>query len=212
MTLNKDFEKELPSVIQKYPSLTIKSNGGCKYLKGILDIKSDDGVSYGSFAIEIHSSPLFPQRYPILYEVGGDIPCSIDYHKYHDNSLCLDVEVNEIVRCRHGITVCEFIKEIAIPHLANQQHKKIYGKYVDEYRHGIQGIADFYTELFGTTDKNIWAKGVHSVLIGPKPHRNSICYCGSGKKYKYCHYMAEQKLSLIGKQKLLEDLKTLGII
>ena len=154
----------------------------------------------------------FPQRYPILYEVGGDIPCSIDYHKYHDNSLCLDVEVNEIVRCRHGITVCEFIKEIAIPHLANQQHKKIYGKYVDEYRHGIQGIADFYTELFGTTDKNIWAKGVHSVLIGPKPHRNSICYCGSGKKYKYCHYMAEQKLSLIGKQKLLEDLKTLGII
>lgn len=212
MTLNKDFEKELPSVIQKYPSLTIKSNGGCKYLKGILDIKSDDGVSYGSFAIEIHSSPLFPQRYPILYEVGGDIPCSIDYHKYHDNSLCLDVEVNEIVRCRHGITVCEFIKEIAIPHLANQQHKKIYGKYVDEYRHGIQGIADFYTELFGTTDKNIWAKGVHSVLIAPKPHRNSICYCGSGKKYKYCHYMAEQKLSLIGKQKLLEDLKTLGII
>ena len=212
MTLNKDFEKELPSVIQKYTSLTIKSNGGCKYLKGILDIKSDDGVSYGSFAIEIHSSPLFPQRYPILYEVGGDIPCSIDYHKYHDNSLCLDVEVNEIVRCRHGITVCEFIKEIAIPHLANQQHKKIYGKYVDEYRHGIQGIADFYTELFGTTDKNIWAKGVHSVLIGPKPHRNSICYCGSGKKYKYCHYMAEQKLSLIGKQKLLEDLKTLGII
>ena len=83
---------------------------------------------------------------------------------------------------------------------------------MDEYRHGVQGIADFYAELFGTTDKDIWVKGMHSVLVGPKPGRNSLCYCGSDKKYKHCHYASEQKLTLIGRQKLFEDLKTLGII
>lgn len=212
MSPNHIFENELPIVCKTYPSLCVKGTDGHKYLKGILDINDGDGNYYGSFSIEIRCSERYPYRFPILYEVGGDIPCDVDWHKYQDCSLCLDVEQSEILRCRNGISLLDFIDGIAIPHLANQLHKKIHGEYVDEYKHGVNGVREFYTKLLGTTDTSIWVKSAHSIFVGPPKGRNEACYYGSGIKYKHCHLDADKKLSLIGFQKVYEDFKSMGVL
>jgi hypothetical protein len=85
----KRFESDLFEVRKEFPNLQIKEKNGQKYLKGILDIKTNHGLITKSYLIEIHYSPGYPHRFPRLFEVGGEIPNEPDYHKYTNGSCCL---------------------------------------------------------------------------------------------------------------------------
>ena len=134
MVANNDiFNKQIETIKQEYPNFQKKQESGYSYLKGILDIPDDNGNLAGSFSVEIHPSKNFPFAFPILYEVGGEIPCEADWHKYSDNSCCLTVPAKEKLICRNGITLVWFVQNIAIPYFANQLYKKQTGKYLQEY-------------------------------------------------------------------------------
>ena len=96
----KAFCDQLDGVIVKYPNLSIKEMDERKILKGILDIPNDDLNIIGSYFIEIHFTNLFPFRFPKLFEIGGDIPSHIDWHKFSDNSCCITVQPDEIIKCK----------------------------------------------------------------------------------------------------------------
>lgn len=202
------FESQLTDIQKEFPNLQIKIKNGKKYLKGILDIKNSEQKDVRSFLVEVHHYKGFPYRFPILFEIGGDIPCDPDWHKYNDNSCCITVEPDEILQCHNGITISQFIKNNVIPYLANQCHKKITGKYKNEYPHGKEGLISFYTELMQTSDKNKWiqyikyAFGIENLKIG----RNNSCICGSGKKMKKCHSLVFDKLKLIGRKNIIKHL------
>jgi uncharacterized protein YchJ len=57
-----------------------------------------------------------------------------------------------------------------------------------DYRHGINGYIEYYSDLFKTDNKTLWkeyfdyAFDLKKIKIG----RNDPCFCGSGKKYKNC--------------------------
>lgn len=205
--MNEYFLKELPIVLDKYQNLQLKKDGQNMYLKGVLDILNENGDVAGSFLVEIHSSERFPYRFPKLYEVGGDIPLHADWHKYDDSSCCLTVEPDEIIICKYGISVMKFIENIAVPYFANQLYRKIEGKYLNEYPHGIKGYRVFYSALFKDDKITFWMDCLERAFNNTKTRRNDKCYCNSGEKYKKCHLPVEDKLKILGKNKVLRDIE-----
>jgi hypothetical protein len=207
--MNQIFEQELKIVSDKFPNLVRKQNSWSSYLKGILDIKDENGNVAGSFLIEIHQSESFPYRFPKLYEVGGDIPMHADWHKYNDNSCCLTVEPDEIIICRNGISIIDFIENIAVPYFANQIYRKREGRFLNEYPHGFEGFRVFYANLFKSDDTSLWLNCIDRAFSSRKGNRNDKCYCNSGIKYKNCHLPIENKLKILGKNKILIDLENI---
>ncbi len=206
------FERDIRKAAKSFPGLSVKGNIGNQFLKGILDITNADKHVIYSYSIEVRYSEGYPYRFPKLYEVGGDIPIGCDWHKYSDNSLCLDVEADEIIKCHRGLPVIDFLKEVAIPHLANQRYRSITGQYVDEYRHGGQGIREYYGNLFKTADEKLWIMWTEQAFSRKSVRRNDLCHCGSGLKYKHCHEAIDAKLQLIGTDRVWNDFKTIGIL
>ncbi len=209
---NIDFENELPLVIQEYTHLKIVNKEEGAYLKGLLSIPDDNGCDTGTFAVEIHSTANFPYRFPKLIEVGGDIPCDADWHKYSDNSCCFTVPANEILLCKNRMSIRRFIKEIAIPYFANQLYRKREGHYLNEYSHAEKGVLEFYIDLFQTENIEVWRKACNCMDGKIKFQRNELCYCGSKKKYKHCHLPIENKLRSIGKAQIINDFKHIALL
>lgn len=204
------FCHQLDSVVKKFPHLKITELDGVQLLKGILDIINEDKEVVGSFYIEIKYSEDFPYRFPFLYEVGGDVPKSADWHKYTDDRCCITVEPDEILKCKDGISVIAFIESYAIPYFANQIYRKLNGKYKNgEYSHGEIGLLEFYCVLFQTSDKSKWREYVNFVSSGKtiKARRNERCFCGSSLKYKNCHNKVFYNINRIGIKQIIKDLK-----
>lgn len=213
MDLNNEFfNKQIDSFIKEYPNFQKRTDLDHSYLKGILDIPDDDGNIAGCFSIEIHPSGNFPYSFPKLYEVGGEIPCEADWHKYSDSTCCLTVPANEKLICKDGITLVGFIKNIVIPYFAHQLHKKHTGEYMQEYSHGNKGIREFYEDLFRSDNLNVWMHCLKNVFGDWKFERNEKCYCNSGKKYKKCHLQIEEKVRIIGKEQIITDFKIMKLI
>ena len=203
------FCDQLNSVIKKFPNFKIIELDGLKALKGILDIKNNENEVVGSFSVEIRYIMEFPYRFPILYEVGGDIPNIADRHKYADNSCCITVLPDEIMKCKNGISVHTFIVEYAIPYFANQVYYLQNGEYLNgEYSHGKDGYIEFYTKFFKTADVSKWRENVERVNSGRiiKMDRNKPCFCGSSKKYKNCHDKIYYDISRLGTSVILKQI------
>lgn len=206
------FCNQLDLVIKKYPNLKITELDGLKYLKGILEIKNDKRETVGNFSIEIKYRNDFPYRFPYLYEVGRDIPNLADWHKYQDDRCCITVYPDEILKCKDGITLLSFIDNYAIPYFANQLYRLQYDKYLNgEYSHGNDGLIEFYSTLFKTTDRLKWKEYVNIVSLGKtlKMDRNKPCFCGSGLKFKICHDKVFYYIKRLGVNLIINDLNRL---
>lgn len=204
------FKSQLISACKLFPNLKIKlDHNNLEYLQGILDIPNEnEDISY-QYLIEIHYQKGFPYRFPKLFETGGEIPPLADYHKYNDNSCCITVDADEILKCRNGIRITDFIKNEVVPYFANQLHRKITGKYKDEYYHGSRGVREFYENLLHTKNLSLILDYIHYSFGNKKLNirRNDLCMCGSGLKFKKCHLPIFKKIEKIGKDKVIKDLK-----
>lgn len=146
------FEFHLQDAISSFPNLKIVlDNQDIPYLKGILDVPNDLGEIVGSFLVEIHCSALFPFKFPIMFETGGDIPQDADWHKYANGSCCITVWPDELEKCKYGITLTDYINQYAIPYFANQIYRKHTGHYKNgEYAHNKPGVFQYYKSLIET--------------------------------------------------------------
>lgn len=208
----KIFESQLSATCNVYPNLRIKEKEGRKYLHGTLDIFTADGIAVKSFLVEIHCSNNFPYSFPTLYEVGDTIPNNIDWHKYSNGSCCITVKPDEILKCRNGITVIEFIKLYAIPYLANQYHKIEFGNYLNEYSHGSKGLVEYYTELIGTGNKAIWLRCFRLAFGNDNENKLMFapCFCNSGLRYANCHKSTVSNIRKIGKDIIIASMRIIS--
>jgi hypothetical protein len=190
------FVSQLNDVCQEFPHLRIKTLDGKQYLKGTIEISDAEQTATKSYLIEIHFAEGFPYCFPKLYEVGGDIPCKADFHKYPDNSCCITVSFNEFLECANGMSVLQFIKKQAIPYLANQWYRQLTGKYKNEYSHGDKGKIECLCD---------YAFGEKKIHMG----RNDKCFCGSNKKYKKCCLTLISKIQQVGKEKMIQYLNSI---
>ncbi|TNE81395.1 MAG: hypothetical protein EP332_04550 [Bacteroidetes bacterium] len=214
-TNSASFAEQLQDVVTEYSNLRILYDGnGAPYLKGVLDVHDDERNVVGHFLIEVHCSEGFPYRFPALLEVGGEIPNKDDWHKYENNRCCITVLPDEIIKCKHGISVSTFVEKHAIPYLANHIYKKLEGKYKNgEYAHGLPAWSQFYGELMKTENKEKWMDYA-DMAFGKKKEscgRNDTCVCGSGLKFKNCHLKVLDSLRDIGEKEVYGFLNQLYV-
>lgn len=192
------FQSQIPEVIEKFPTLRITEDEDI-YLTGTIDIIDNTGKKWDTFAIEIRPSDGFPYRFPLLFETGNKIPRIPDWHVNGDGSCCVDVEPSEILFCRNGITVLQYLKAKAIPFLSNQAYRRIEGFYASgEYPHGNAGIYKFYSNMLHIQNVQDVLKLLNYIIRNDRPNRTSLCFCGSRKKFRHCHRESFDKIKLIG--------------
>lgn len=188
-----------------YPNLSIKGVVSNLYLQGTIDLQTEGGDDIATYFIRITYSENFPYSFPKLYEIGGDIPRDVNWHKYSDDSCCVTAPLVERLACVNGITILQFIRDYVVPYLSNQYHRKKFGCYKDEYAHGLKGVRQSYVDIMRTDNIELWAEYIDYAIYRTSPTigRNSLCSCGSGRKYKYCHQLVLADLKKLNESELL---------
>lgn len=136
------------------------------------------------FEIEFHLRIFDGNGWPKVYEVGGrhrqiaqkwNVKHA-DLHFYSDDdSCCLGLKFQD----SKSLSIRDFLENLVIPFFYRLSYTEAFGIAASrsdlwgEYSHGDKGIWEHRTEI------SKFAKLPRS--------RNSLCPCGSGKKYKKCH-------------------------
>jgi hypothetical protein len=208
------FEQQANEIYLHFPKLSpSKNSGGNVIVRGEIDIVDSDGKFWESYQVEIHPVDEFPNRYPHVYETGGKIPRIGDWHIYDDTQrCCIDVEPEEIIKCREGLSLVEFIQNAMLPYFFNQTFRRNEGYYPNgEYAHNINGIFQYYDQLLQTLgDPRKTVQQMIFIVKLKKPGRTSDCFCGSGEKFRRCHRHAYELIEKLGKSVIMSHANSIA--
>lgn len=160
---------------------------GWPQLRGNYEQKSEHGHVYGIFRLRIVYPPPFPDR-NVQPRVWLENPPSgwvntLDGHVYSDWRLCLGVALDsdiDFTRADSAIRLFETIDTFLRLERIYQRERRCNGEAAEwpgpQRSHGLLGYYE-------------------SIRVKGEPGRNDPCLCGSGKKYKLCHWrlMQQQK-------------------
>lgn len=204
------FKKEALILVSLYPDLLLHSDGDTPVLSGSIYLLGEEGEICDTYQIKIVPTIDYPNRLALLFETGGKIPVNIDWHVFEtDGHCCIITLPEELLLCKNGITLANFIELQVKPYLFNQTFRRLHGYFLKERSHGITGWIEYFSELFQTSDIlkiNSWLR---FVLKEQEPNRVQLCFCRSGKKYRYCHREAYRKVSLFSQNELKEIIELL---
>lgn len=196
---NEIFENDIISVPVTFNKLNVVELDGEKILTGELDIVDANGKLWDTYHIEIKGSDSYPYSFPKLFETADVFPKIVDWHVYEfdDKSCCVDVTPNEIIVCKDGLNVSEYIQRFAIPYLANQTFRIREGYYLfGEYSHGIFGRIEFYQSKLKARSPMELMQMFDLIIKGYNPDRTAYCPFCRKMKFRKCHKNAFKELSI----------------
>lgn len=205
--MSKSYDKfaiEALKVLSDFPDLQLCiREDSLPYLSGNLILLDENDVMYDEYSIKVECTKDYPNSFPLVYETNERLPHNIDWHIYGDGHFCICTPIEEYIQCAKEITLASFIQQLVLPYLHNQSFREKEGYFLHERSHGSMGILE---SLYDILDVNNLHK-VYSLLTyiykNSTPSRTSKCFCGSDKKYRYCHKVAYQALKSIGQDRLL---------
>lgn len=199
------FIKEAELIQHEYTGLKLEVDdiNGVPYISGIIRLISKSDLFIDSYTIKIVPTKEYPLRFPWVYEIGGRIPNNIDWHVYPDDGhWCFSSIPEEILTCKAGINLGNFIENQVQPYLFNQKYRETYGFFLKERPHGNKGNVQFFMETFNTKDLTAIIKGLLFIKQRNEPNRVSQCFCGAQRKYRKCHKETFRRLSAFNDQEL----------
>lgn len=207
---NVQFEEDILLVPEVFDKLSIVEENEERFLKGSLDIIDGTGKVWETFQVEIKGSENYPYAFPRLYETNNAFPKNADWHVYeNDFSCCVDVTPNEIIICKEGLNVVDYIKQYAIPYFANQTYRIREGYYLyGEYSHGILGRLEFYQSKLKAKSPTELIKMFDLIIKDYNPDRTAYCPFCHKEKFRRCHRDTFRDLQLM-KGLLINDGLTL---
>jgi hypothetical protein len=204
--MNDTFNSQAIHIQEFFPKLSLVDPDR-SIISGEIDLVDSFGEYLDTYSIEIRSSPLFPSRFPYLYETGERIPKNFDWHVFEGTGICcIKVPAEEILECQKDLTLIGFIENQVLPYLFNQTFRRIHGYFLNERRHGIPGFIDFYSDVLKTLDVDHLIYLLNFAIHAQEPNRVSVCFCGSHLKYRHCHKTAFRLLKSIDAEQLVNDL------
>ena len=190
------FEEQSTAVTEKYKELSYKKENGIPCVFGSLVLTNDEGGVEDIYQIEIKAVADFPNRFPEVFETGGRIPRNVDWHIFEQTgNCCIASPPEEIIICNNGITLLSFIDNQVKNYFYSQIFRNQNGYFLKERSHGNKGWIEFFEETFMTDNIFNIEFGLNQIIEGKKIDRVSICFCGSGKKYRKCHKKSYDILS-----------------
>jgi len=189
------FEKEAKQAIQIYQEMMFSIEDNCPVLFGTLNLTDINGVYQDSYKIKIKPKDNYPLTFPYVFEVEGRIPKNFDWHIFEaEGNFCIASQPEEILICKKGLTLIDFIENQIKPYLFNQTFRREHGYFLNERSHGDKGWIEFFEDELKTDSINNIIFVLESVLKREIPDRRSYCFCESGKKFRNCHKEAYNKL------------------
>lgn len=195
-------QQEKESLSQKYPDFEVDilptgtdiGRGDvlvrdCVVAKGCFRFAFPKRTDFIDYSVAVVTSDNYPSTIPALVCVDEKIPISLDRHVLSDAKACLGVpsEINKVWRTNPCLTffLDKFVAEFIYWQIYYDNHEV--KPPCGDRRHGIDGIADYYRELFDFgADGSI--RSLVEYLTRPQdPKGHEICPCGSGKKIRNCH-------------------------
>ena len=196
---NVQFENDISVVPNLFNKLKIVEEVGEKFLRGEIDIVGSTGKLWDTYSIEIKGSDSYPLSFPKLFETADAFPKNADWHVYeNDFSCCVDVLPNEILLCKKGLNVVEYIKRFIIPYFANQSFRMREGYYLyGEYSHGIFGRIEYYQSKLKAKSPQQLIQMFDLIIKGYSPARTAYCPFCCKMKFRKCHKDVFKKLGTI---------------
>lgn len=182
------FEKEALIVLEKYKELSFEIENGIPCVFGDIILHHEFGVLEDKFQIKIIAVSNYPFRFPQVFETGGRIPRNVDWHIFEETgNCCIASPPEEIIICNSGLNLLSFIDNEVKNYFYSQLFRSQNGYFLKERSHGNKGWIEFFEETFMTDNIFNIEFGLNQIIDGKKIDRVSICFCGSGKKYRKCH-------------------------
>lgn len=203
---NIQFEIDILEVPRIFDSLKVIEGENENFLSGTLKIVDDDNKLWDSYDIEIHSSDKYPNAFPKLFETSNSFPKNADWHVYEsDMSCCVDIPPNEILICKNGFKVADYISQFAIPYFANQTFRKREGYYhFGEYSHGYLGKLEFYQSKLKAKSLKELLEMFALIVKDYSPDRRALCPFCHKSKFRKCHKNVFKELGSIKSSLILD--------
>lgn len=171
------------------PRMGLEADGERVVLRGRFDVR-EGGAVLEKFALEVEISPVSARHPPAVWEIGERIPRVKDPHHVNvdgDNSLCVVLTDKYWYDHPEGLSLAEFFEGPLTYHLAGQAGV-LQGRTwpAGEWKHGLDGVLQFYAEVLGT-DKPWILRRLLASEHTRRSKRQMVCPCGSGKKRRHCH-------------------------
>lgn len=183
-----NLDRDIIEILEVFPKLKLLEKDKRKSLYGEIDIFDFVGNYVTSYEIKVILPINYPYGFPLLFETGNKFE-HVEYRHVNDDGSCCVCSLKEADLVKQkGIPIKAFFLKYVIPYLANQVYFETAGEWANgDYDHGIEGILQFYKELF-TIDNLEKVISLLSFLGFTKLNRNDKCYCGKNAKLKYCHF------------------------
>jgi hypothetical protein len=170
-----------------YPNLHFYIHGERVLVRGTFPI-IHEGEELDRYALEIILPADYPDRLPLVLEVGGRVPRDADHHVNGETGeACLFVPDERWRICPPGMSLLEFLNGPVKNFFVGQSLFRLTGEWPFGQRpHGAAGIREYYSELLGTDDSTVILAYLEclsrTVLKGHVP-----CPCGARRRLRNCH-------------------------
>lgn len=195
---------------------TLEANSGLRYdgkvndfyrFSGNFFLKDAEGGLIESFGINLLLPKTYPNAFPIVFSNDDKIQKSDDFHINKEGAICVEhpYVANKLIS--GGLRLYDFI-DYYLPKYFSWVLLKQSGltSGLEEWGHFDTGTIQVYETLLNITDRKAIKKFLENYLSVAKIGRNDMCYCGSDKKLKHCHYEAALFLKSTPKNTIAKDI------
>jgi hypothetical protein len=181
-----DFRREKDEVERAYPELHFSTEGEQIQISGTLPINDADGT-VDRFSVSITLLADYPDSLPVVRELGGRIPHDIDRHTLASGEACVLLPEDRWRSWPKGSSLLSFISGPLQNYFIGQALVERGEPWpFGEWRHGLDGMRDYYREVFGTDDL-AKARRYLECLASKKAKGHWDCPCKSGRRLRDCH-------------------------
>ena len=182
---------KLGKLLTKYSGLRLTStaDGSVKIAGALAFVAEAPGKTRiaDEYEVELVVPNQFPDRIPVVREIGGRIPRS--FHKLNNAELCLGAPTRLQLIVAESPSVLRFVERCVIPYLYGYSHFERHGVMpFGELKHGAEGVREDLASLFGTERAESVGEFVRLTAMRKRHANKQACPCGSGRRLGRCHH------------------------
>jgi hypothetical protein len=205
------YEKIRQEIEDAYPELFFKDDEECDVTINGWYYLYEGGTVWDRYKLKVIVPKDSPCGLPTVYEIGNRIPQVPDRHMETNGKACIVLPDAFWYEYPDGMNLHEFLDGPLRHFLANQSliDRGCTDNWKDgEWKHGSEGIIQFYSKIIGTDDPNI----IHEYLklmISDEIKGHWPCPCGSGERLRKCHKDLVSNLRRIPRDIAIKSIKYL---
>lgn len=192
--MSKPWHKKDPQLLDEiradlaehYPNLHLHISGNRVDVRGSFPVTSTNGIVLDRYSISIGLPSSYPKTLPVVRELGGRIPWHGDFHVEKDGKACVLLPDARWKDFPEGAPLLSYLKGPLHNFFLGQSLVAIGEPWpFGQWRHGDDGIYEYYEELLSTGEKDTIIRFLQ-ILGQKKIKKHWTCPCGSKQPIPDC--------------------------